>query len=320
MRKLAFLFFLSSVTASAQYEDVDAVAGDLIFLSQMYVTPAANAAVYQSSGGWCTSAKKKDLWNLEISIQGNMLFIPNKSTNFRIDESQLSNLVIKGDATSALSPTALGGDNNLVLEGNIGGELFEFDSPEGINESYVNHFQIQAALGLWKGTSIIGRFSPKIKINKTYYQIVGGGFQHNISQWIPSLEKSKYDIAALATYSRYAVSDDFTPVSLSGMGSLTSITVNGQSFMFNLVGSREFNRFNVILAAGISSSDFQYGVGGDESFLLDVLNSSLEGLDESQINFKGDIGVGYFFKNFSINTMLTFGEYANLVFGINYSI
>ncbi len=317
MRKLSYIFFLFSTVAFAQLEDVGAIVGDLVYLAGEYVNPAAEASVYQSSGGWYTSAKKKELWDLEISLQGNLLFIPNKSKNFLIDESRLQNLSIQGD--NAYTPTALGGDNYIVLEGLIGTEAFEFDSPEGINESYAKHAQLQASFGLWEGTTLIGRYSPKIKINKTYYHLYGFGLQHNISQWIPSIRKSSFNLAGLITYSVYSVSDNFSEINFVGE-SLNSVVIDGKSFMFNLVASKQLKKFNISSAVGLTSSKFKNSLGGEGSILLPLLNRELGSLNESKTNFKADIGLDYKFYDFSVNTMLTFGSYTNLVLGINYNL
>lgn len=317
MRRLSYIFFLFSTMALAQLEDVSAIAEDLVYLADQYVSPAAEAAVYQSSGGWYTSAKKKELWDLEISLQGNLLFIPNRSKDFTIDESRLQNLSIQGD--NANTPTALGGDNYIVIEGSIGDEAFEFDSPEGINQSYVRHAQLQASLGLWKGTALIGRFSPKIKINKTYYQILGFGVQHNISQWIPSIKETSFDLSGLVTYSFYSVSDTFSAVTLP-IGTLNSVVVDGESFMFNLVASKQIKKFNISSAVGLTSSKFEYTMGGEGEVVLKTLNQALSTLNRSQTNFKADIGVDYQFHDFSVNTMLTFGSYTNLILGLNYNL
>ena len=303
--------------ALAQLDDVRAIAFDMVYLSDEYIAPAAEAAAYQSSGGWYTSAKKKELWELEISVQGNLLFIPNKSKSFLIDEANLQNLSIQGGGTSALSPTALGADDFVVLEGSIGDEDFEFDSPEGINETHLKHVQLQASLGLWKGTVLIGRYSPKIKIYKTYYQLLGFGIQHNLSQWIPSLRESTFDLAGLVTYSFYSVSDNFSEVNLSNE-TLNSVTVDGESFMFNLIASKQFNKFNISTGLGFTSSKFDYQVGGTGVLLLPVLNQALGAENKSKINFKADVGTDYHFGDFSVNTMFTFGSYLNLIFGINY--
>ena len=319
MHRLKYLLFFYSAISFAQFDDVSDIAEDLVFLADKYVSPAADASVYQFSGGWYTSAKKKELWDLEISLQGNLLFIPNKSKNFLLNESDLINLSIQGDPTSASLPTALGGDNFVVIEGSIGDDSFEFDSPEGINESFVKHAQLQASLGLWKGTSLIGRFSPKIKINKTYYQILGFGVQHNLSQWIPSIKETSFDLSGLLTYSFYSVSDTFSEVNLP-IGTLNSVVVDGESLMFNIIASKQIEKFTFSTAIGLTSSKFDYKVGGDGDLVLNTLNQALGTLNESKTNFKGDFGIDYRFYDFSVNTMLTLGNYSNLIFGINYNL
>ncbi len=317
MRKLSYIFLLFSTMAFAQLEDVGAIVGDLVYLADQYVSPAAEASVYQSSGGWYTSAKKKELWDLEISLQGNLLFIPDKSKNFVLNNSNLDYFQIQGDVTSANTPTALGGNNFIVLEDKFDND-FEFDSPEGIDEDFVKHAQLQASLGLWEGTTLIGRYSPKIKINKTYYQLFGFGLQHNISQWIPSIRETSFNLAGLITYSVYSVSDNFPEVRFAGE-KLNSVVIDGKSFMFILVASKQIRKFNISSAIGLTSSKFEYSLGGEGSILLPLLNRELGSLNESKSNFKADIGVDYRFYDFSINTMLTFGSYTNLIFGINYN-
>jgi len=321
MRNLSLLFIFSTSIAFAQLEDVGDIAEDLVFLSAQYVDPAAEAAVYQSSGGWFTSAKKKELWELEVSIQGNILFIPNKNRDFLINEDQLQNIEIQGLESTALSPTALGGDNTVVLEGHIGDDFFEFDSPEGLNESYVKHAQLQAGLGLWYGTTFIVRYSPKIKFDKTYYQILGVGLQHNISQWIPFLKDSSFDVAGLITYSDYTVSDNFSDIKLPLGTVLNSVKVDGESFMFNVIASKQVKNFNFSTALGLTATNFEYTIGGDVGALdvLSILNQALNEADNSLNNFKIDLGVDYKIHDFSVNTMLTFGKYTNLIFGVNYN-
>ena len=320
MRRLLFIVLCSSSMTYAQIPaDVFDVAADMVFLSGQYVDPAAEAAVYQSSGGWYTSAKTKELWDVEISVQGNLLFIPNKSKNFVINNDDLANLQIKGSATSALTPTALGEDNFVVLEGSIDGNPFEFDSPEGINESYAKHAQIQASVGLWKGTAFTVRYSPKIKFDKTYYQIIGVGLQHSISQWMPKLKESTFHLAGLITYSNYSVSDSFSAINLPQVGTLNSVIVDGQSFMFNVIASKEVKNFDFAAAIGVTSTSFVYSIGGDGA-ALSVLNQTLDANNESKTNYKIDLGVNYRFYDFSINSMITFGSFTNLVLGLNYNI
>jgi hypothetical protein len=319
MYRLKYILFFYSAFSFPQLDDVSDIASDLVFLADKYVSPAADASVYQFSSGWYTSAKKKNLWDLEVSLQGNFLFIPDKSKSFVFNEASLQNLSIKGSETSASTPTALGGDNIVVLEGTLGDDTFEFDSPQGIDESYVKHAQIQASLGLWKGTTLIGRFSPRIQINKTYYQILGFGLQHNISQWIPSIKGASFNLAGLVTYSFYTVGDKFTPVTLP-IGSLNSVIVDGESLMFNIITSKQIKKLNLSAAIGITSSKFDYKIGGEGELVINTLNQALGTLNESKSIFKADIGLDYKIGDLSVNSMFTFGTYANLLFGLNYNL
>ncbi len=319
MRKFICAIFLLPATLFGQNQDLDNVAGDLIFLMEEYVSPAAQATTYQSSGGWYTSAKKKALWDLEISLQGNALFVPDSKQNVLIEESSLVNLTIQGGQTSISIPSALGGESNVVFEGVINDDPFEFEAPEGLDQSYVNHYQLQAGLGIWKGTTLIGRYSPKIKINKTHYQVLGFGIQHSISQWIPSLEATTFDLAGLVSYSNYNVSDEFTPANLV-LGTINAINVEGESVQFNLLASKTVKSFDFTAGVGLNVSSFTYEIGGDGELLLAVLNQALTSLEDNKSNFKADLGINYSIDNISINTMLTFGKYTNLILGLNYNI
>ncbi|WP_034061781.1 DUF6588 family protein [Lacinutrix jangbogonensis] len=319
MYRLLFIVLISPVLCFSQNQDLDNVAGDLVFLTGQYVQPAAQATIYQSSSGWFKNAKTLELWDVDISIQGNLLFLPEKKKNFNVSEADLVNLRIQGDQTSVAIPTALGGESDVVFEGLINGEALEIDAPEGLNLSVFNYYQFQAAVGLWKGTTFITRYSPKIKINKTYYQVFGFGVQHNISQWIPSIDTSRFNLAALVSYSQYNVSDKFSPANLV-LGTINSINVEGNSFLFNILVSKTVNKFDFTAAIGLTKSKFTYTMGGDGEVLLTVLNRALSTLDGDETNFKSDLGVNYNFNKFSINSNITFGAFTNLVIGLNYTI
>ena len=319
MRSLLFILLsLSSFFAQAQFQDVNAVAEDLIFLTEKYISPAANASVYQASGGWYSNFTPKDLFDVEVSLQYNMLLIPNRNKTFLVNELELQNVKVQGNATTANIPTALGGDQVVVLEGSINGNPFEFDAPEGINDSSIMHGQIQASVGLWKQTNVTLRYAPNMKINKTKYQSYGLGLSHHLNQWIKPLKDSSYHFGVLLTYSNYQVEDDFSEADLR-LGTINSIAVKGDTYTYNIVVSKSIKKFDFSSSIGLTTSKFDYSVGGSGELLLDVLNTALEDLNTSKTLFKADLNVNYRINNFSINTMLTVGDYSNLNFGLNYS-
>jgi hypothetical protein len=307
----------------AQLEDIGLVANDLIILTEQYISPAAEASVYQASGGWYSNFTPKKKFEVEVSLQYNLLFIPNKYKTFVVNEANMQNIGIQGSATSAEIPTALGGDNIVVLEGQIGDETFEFDSPEGIGQNTVKHGQIQASIGLWKQTNVIVRFSPNININDTDYSSFGIGVAHHLNQWINPLKESSYHFGLLATYTSYSVEDEFSEADLI-LATINGIKVDGDSFGFNLVASKSIKQFDFSAALGFTSTKFDYKVTGsnlvDSIDIMGFLNESLGEVDNSDTNFKVDLNVNYRIKDFSFNTMLTFGQFANLNMGVNYNI
>ena len=320
MRKLFFILIgLGGFSAQAQFQDVNAAASDFVFLTEQYITPLAEAAVYQYSGGWYTNFTPKKKFEIELSVQYNLLFIPNKNTSTLVNESELQNLKIKGDETSAYIPTSLGNDEFVALEGTISGATFEYDSPEGLNKKVVNHGQLQATVGLWKQTNLIVRYAPNIKINETNSQSFGFGISHHLNQWIKPLKESSYHFGVLLNYSNFSIEDTFSEIDVI-LGTVNGITVDGGAFGFSLVGSKTYKNFNFSTSLGLISSKFSYKASGTGGFIVNRLNQSLATLSRSGTNFKADFNVNYRFKDFSVNTMLTVGDYANLNFGINYSI
>ena len=137
------------------------------------------------------------------------------------------------------------------------------------------------------------------------------------------MRESSYHIGTLITYSNYNVEDEFNEADLI-LGTINAIKVDGQSFSFNLVGSKSINQFDFSAALGLTSTKFNYEVGGTnelESFdVLAYLNEPLKSLDKSETHFKGDFNVNYRIKDFSINAMLTVGSFVNLNLGLNYNI
>ena len=319
MRKLVALMCFCTSLVQAQFQDIDTVAEDLIFLTEKYISPAAEASVYQTSGGWYTNFTPKKKFDVEISLQYNLLFIPNKFKTFLINESELQNITIQGNETSSELPTALGNNDFIVLEGTIDGDVFEFNSPEGINENPLDHGQIQATVGLWAQTNVILRYTPNIKINNTEYNSFGIGIAHHLNQWINPLKDSSFYLGLLLTYSNFKVEDTFNEVDLM-LGSINSMKVDGGSFGFNIVGSKSINQFDFSGSLGLAMSNFNYKADGTGALFLAVLNTSLNKLDKSMTNFKADFNVNYRIKDFSLNGMITIGSFTNLNLGINYNI
>ncbi|MDO1499870.1 hypothetical protein Q2T40_06980 [Winogradskyella maritima] len=313
---VAVLFSFSSFSQSN--EDIDNVVTDLIFLSQQYINPAAEGVSIQASSAWYTSAKKRKQWHLELSVQGSVLFLPEKFKTFRLDQNDLLNLRVLSEERFVNLPTSIGGTDVLQLEGMINDDTFRFTAPEGIDEDFVSQANIQAALTFWKGTSIIVRYSPKVKVKETSYDTFGFGLHHNLSQWFMA-DDSDFSLSVLANYSNFNVEDTFSNINVV-IGNLNSVAVQGDSYTFQINASQQLNKLSISGGAGLISGNFDYQVGGDGDLILSILNGVLENTSNSESVFKADLGLNYDLGDFSISSMLTFGNFANVTFGVNYNL
>ena len=319
MRKIIVALCFFTTYTHAQLEDVGVITEDLIFLTEKYISPAADASVYQSSGGWYSNFTPKEKFEVELSLQYNVLFIPNKLNTFLLNESDLQNIMIYGEDSSALLPTAIGDKDVVLLEGTYDGSDFVFESPEGIDQKVINHGQIQATVGLWKQTNVIVRYAPEIEFKDTKYNSFGFGISHHLNQWINSLKDSSFYFGFLVSYSNYKVEDTISEIDLM-LGTINAVKVKGESIGFNIVGSKSVNHFDFSASMGFANSKFNYDVEGTGNVFLGVLNNALKDLENTRTNFKADFNVNYRIKNFSINSMLSFGDFTNLNVGVNYNI
>jgi hypothetical protein len=160
-------------------------------LLQPYIAPAANAFGAALGSGWYNTADVHKLGGFDITFTINAAMIPSKYESFVIDEGELTSLRLNDPAQST-SPTIAGsGENGPQIDYNIPGFTGKaFDMPSGLNTRFVPAPMIQAGVGLIKGTEVIGRFMPNIKMSGNEIGYWGLGGKHDIKQWIPGLKKA----------------------------------------------------------------------------------------------------------------------------------
>ena len=308
--------------------DLTLAVQDMLYISSEFVSPAASASVYQSSSSWYSSAETIGKFKLDVSVNFNMLPIPQKQKLFVITNNELLTMEIRG-ATSAEIPTALGGDTDTFFDFYIDDEAYEWQAFEGIKQNIVTHPYLQASLGLWKETDLTLRYSPKVTINTSTYDIFGAAIKHTITQYFrKDLDSSQpIELAVLASYSVFNLDLLFDEVSIepidpeTGSEPLTSINaivIDANSWLFQLIASKKVDSFEFTGSFGYSENKFNYSLGGKEGVFLDVFNDLLSLLDERKTEFKGDLGVNYYFNKFYISSMLTLGKFPNVNISLHY--
>ncbi len=328
-KKLAFicLALVTSFSGRSQIDISDAV-NDMLYISSKYVSSAASASVYQSSSSWYSSAESIGKFKLDASLHVNILPIPNKQKTFSISNSDLATMEIRG-AQSAVIPSALGGHTETFFDFTLDGESYEWQAFEGIKQDVVTHPYLQASIGLWKETDLTFRYSPKVTISTSSYNIFGAAIKHTLSQYFRKEAKDSdpFEIAVLASYSVFNLNLYFDEVAIEPIDpkpgsipltSINSIIIDANSLLFQLIASKKINKLEFTGSLGYTYNEFNYKLGGQNGLFLDLFNELLSLLDDNKTDFKGDLGVNYHFNKFYISSMLSLGKFPNINVALHY--
>lgn len=327
---ICLIFSGKSFSQSTQsLEQISHFLEDAIFYSDKYITPATDAAVYQSSSAWMTSPKKRKLYDVTLSIHGNVFFVPNRDRTFEIKNSDFSFFTIQNSnsepISSATVPTTLGGYSGNYLVGSIEGNEIKIKAPKGVDDNEVIYPYFQGSISLWKGFEVMGKFSTKVKLKRSDYQVYGFGLKHNFSQYIKSFVKNKINFAAMIAYSKEDVSFDFldvqTPYGSLGINKITGLV---DTWQFQVSGSKEWKKFELMLSIISNKSDFEYKLSGERGSIEDVIpvqyifNERLKEIYKTKYNTIGEISGRYQFSKIYVQSSLAFGKFVNTNLSIQY--
>jgi len=305
--------------------DMGRLIDDALFFSDQYITPITDAAVYQSSSGWITTPKKRDVWEVSFGFHANIFFTPKSDRLFVINNSDLTFFQLE-DGTSAAVPTALGNKNQVYLTGMLGDSPVRLETPQGIDMETVAYPYLQGSVGLPFGTELVVKYSPHVKLKKSEYQVYGFGLKHNISRYFKNLEAQRIHIAVLASYSKEDVSFNFLNVQ-TNYGSLGINRINGlvDTYQFQLSASQEFWDNLEFMGSIIgNTSNVKYRVGGETGSieqivpLQAVLNQRLREIYKTRVNYIGEFGTTYKLGNFNIQGIVAFGKFVNTNLSLQY--
>lgn len=303
---------------------------DAIFYSDKYITPATDAAVYQSSVGWMSSPKKRKLFAVTLGVYGNVFLVPKNDRSFEIKNSDFSFFSIQNansdPVSSASVPTSLGNDNQYYLVGQLdSNNQIRMETPKGVDQESIIYPYVQGSVSLWKGIEVIGKYSSKVKLKHGDFQVYGFGLKHNFSQYVSSLTKHKINLSALFAFSKEDISFDFldTYTSYGNLG-INRITGKVQTSQFQVSGSKEWKKFELMLSSITNLSDFKYFLTGEKGQIEDlipvqyILNEKLKDIYKSKVNSIWEISGRYQFNKFYVQSSVAFGKFVNTNLSIQY--
>lgn len=297
---------------------------DALFYSDKYITPATDAAIYQASSGWVTTPKKRELWDVAIGVHTNIFFTPNRDRTFVINNSDLSFFSLE-NGTSATVPTAVGNKDQVYLTGQLGDSEVRLKTPQGINRDVVAYPYLQGSVALWYGTELIAKYSPKVQLKRSNYQVYGVGLKHNISQYFKKLEEKNFSLSVLAAYSKEDVNVEFLNVQ-TDYGTLGIDAINGlvDTWQFQMNGAKAWGNFELMGGFIVNTSNIEYRVSGERGSvedilpLQDVLNKRLEEIYKTRVNYIGEVSAAYKIGKFNVQSILAFGKFVNTNLSLHY--
>lgn len=327
MKKFFFLFLLISNISFSQtqqeLDDLGHLINDALFFSNKYITPAADAAIYQATSGWMSSPKKRKIWDVTLGIHFNAFLVPNKDRQFVINNSDFTFFQIE-NASSATVPTALGNNDQVNLIGQIGTTPVSLKTPEGVNEEVVLYPHFSGSVALWSGTELVVKYAPKTKLKKGDYQVYGFGFKHNFDQYFKALQAKKINLAGLVCYSNENISFDFidpqTSIGTLGINRISGL-VDSWQLQFN--ASKEFKRFEFATGIIVNVSDVKYKFTGDVPPnqaipTQSLFNERLKEIYKTRTNYLGEVSCRYKINKMNLQSTFAFGKFVNSNIALQY--
>jgi hypothetical protein len=274
--------FMGNMKCYGQLEEIgNMMAGgteDAKILLQPYITPAVNAFGAALGGGWYNTAEPHKLGGFDITITGNVSFIPKKYGTYLIDNDDLSVLKLEdplqNEAQSVAGEKIAGPQIVYNLPGTPADNQPAFTMPEGLNVRWAPAPMIQAGIGLFKGTDVMFRFCPNIKMEGNEIGLWGIGGRHDIKQWIPGLKKAPvFKMSIMYGYTKLHtfVSMDITKGTI-GAESLDGEETNTWEDQYMKLWVKS-QTANLLLAADLKVVTFYGGIG----FVTTKTNLKLEG-------------------------------------------
>jgi len=294
-------------------------------VTNKFVQPAAESSVYLTSSSWATSATSLSKFKVDFSVNANTLPIANNQKKVLISNNDFKSFVIRGGSETASIPSALGGDATTFYDFPIGNQQYEMQSFDGVGMDAIVYPYAQVSVGLWKETELTLRATPSLKIDKSKYHTYGMSLKHNLTQY--NRKANSIEVAVLVAYSNFDLNLFFDNFSLQAANSTAAplvevdgIIVTGDMWMFQFLASKQIKKMEFLGALGITTSQFDFKLSGENSLVFNLLNGQLETLSENKLGLKADVGVNYHFNKFYLASTLTLGNFVNVNFGLHYKI
>lgn len=305
---LASLISLTSINAQSITDSEDASA-----LLGAYLSPIGESIGAGLNSGWYQTAKPHKLGGFDISLNVNLVSIPDAKLSF--DDSELENFSFDGT-----TPTVIGeGDGATVTYTSSNGTPLEFRMPD--QNDLTNKITsipvptLNIGVGLIKGTELDLRYIPQFELGDFSGNLWGVGVKHDILQWIPLASKLPFDLSIQGALTKFNTSQTLEGsndvIDLNTVASNFNLIISKKFLMLTGYGSIGYNNSTTTLS---SDNEFTVGING---YSINVPINDI--VFESNNAFKANLGLRLQLAILTVNVNQTFSEYPITSFGLGIS-
>jgi uncharacterized protein DUF6588 len=202
---------------------VDGVTSDFNQYMGAYMSPLLKGLGYGFNNGWYNTARPHKSFGFDITISGNLAYVPAADENFIFvpDNYEVLDLA---DPTNNVLPTVAGGTTDVEIrsyleKGNPISPYVQTPVLDGVKNDLPTKSVaipspiIQIGVGLYKGTEVKVRWVPTIQNDAGIdYKYWGLGVMHNVSQWIPVMKDLKFlNISGFIGFTKIALVYNLDP-------------------------------------------------------------------------------------------------------------
>ena len=270
----AVLLFINQGTAQNGFFDLlNAGEKDASKYAGLYVAPIFKGFGYGFNTGWYTTAKPHKTLGLDISLSASLAYVPSSDQYFTFKNSDYSSLQL-ANGTEAKTPTLFGpnqpGPDVKVVDHNTTfGDvtLADFSAPKGaglkkeIGFNAVPTPVLQLGIGLIKNTDLKIRYVPDFS-SSADYTMWGIGLMHDITQWIPVVDKLPIDISIFGCYSNLKVNWPMSANDTNFPGSNQALSTGIKAYSIEALISKKVSVLTVYAGIGYSKAKTYFNVLG----------------------------------------------------------
>jgi hypothetical protein len=293
-----------------------------------YIAPAFDGLVYTISNGWFNNAKSPRRFGFELSFIGNVSFIDDNQTSFKMVASDYENIRFEDNSPSKNVATVFGGSESqkviLTYDDPVfGNQEIEVLLPRGIGSSRSNLLPsafFQASFSPLKGTQIKARFIPKLNYNDASLSAFGIGIQQNLLSWLPGNKVLPVAVSGVLAYTNLKSEYNFSATNVV-QGNNQQMTLEATSMLYQLVVGTKLKIINFYGALGYISGSTKTKLLGTYKIVSGALSSD-EIINPIALNHKisgmrTTLGANLKLGFFGINADYTFADYNSASLGLN---